>query len=388
MKKGFTLIELLAVIVLLGIISILIYPMVDNVIENSEKRAFKSSIEGIYSAVNQDRASSGFTKNSKYIYENGVLTKTEESGKTLVIPFIIKTDGDLKDGNGTININKDGDIIVKIKNDKWYAYNDEINKTIELRDIGEYDPSWTPEECFTFDSTTGTITGYDESCGLDVVIPEYINGINVTNIGTAAFVPNKTDVIVTYYDDEGLCSVDGCDYMLPLNVAIENNIDFDIALPVNITSILLKGCHNVNTDEWDMVDINQVYSISDGYDSCVINSETEDIYENLGLGNLGNVDFINAIYLETIGHSSFFQNNISSINLTGLENLRELKSGSFYNHKMSAVDFTGCISLERIGEAAFYSEFNLITTDNVIGLNPSVVLGIDNFEDPESNTGK
>ena len=40
----------------------------------------------------------------------------------------------------------------------------------------------TPEECFTFDSETGTISGYDETCGTDVVIPKYIGREKVLKI--------------------------------------------------------------------------------------------------------------------------------------------------------------------------------------------------------------
>jgi len=41
--------------------------------------------------------------------------------------------------------------------------------------------------CFTFDTTTGTITDYDDTCSKDVVIPYVINGKLVTNIGNEAF---------------------------------------------------------------------------------------------------------------------------------------------------------------------------------------------------------
>jgi hypothetical protein len=45
----------------------------------------------------------------------------------------------------------------------------------------------TPEEYFTFDSTTGTITDYDVDGGLDVVIPSTIGGVAVEHIGDEAF---------------------------------------------------------------------------------------------------------------------------------------------------------------------------------------------------------
>jgi len=45
----------------------------------------------------------------------------------------------------------------------------------------------TPEMYFTFDSTTGTITGYDIAGGLDVVISSTIGGVIVEHIGLDAF---------------------------------------------------------------------------------------------------------------------------------------------------------------------------------------------------------
>ena len=53
---------------------------------------------------------------------------------------------------------------------------------------------YTPEECFTFDASTGSITAYDVSCGgTDVVIPYEITpadateAVAVTQIGASAF---------------------------------------------------------------------------------------------------------------------------------------------------------------------------------------------------------
>ena len=42
---------------------------------------------------------------------------------------------------------------------------------------------YTPENCFTFDSSEGDITGYSDTCPKDVVIPKTIDGVTVTGIG-------------------------------------------------------------------------------------------------------------------------------------------------------------------------------------------------------------
>lgn len=52
----------------------------------------------------------------------------------------------------------------------------------------------TPESCFAF--SAGTITGYDESCGTDIVIPGTINGAEVNQIGISAFASNNLTSVV------------------------------------------------------------------------------------------------------------------------------------------------------------------------------------------------
>jgi len=42
---------------------------------------------------------------------------------------------------------------------------------------------YTPESCFTFNESTGTISSYSSSCPKDVIIPKTINNIAVTEIG-------------------------------------------------------------------------------------------------------------------------------------------------------------------------------------------------------------
>ena len=66
--------------------------------------------------------------------------------------------------------------------------------------IVEERPTPTDESCFTFDSETATITGYDKTCGgTDVVIPDQIDGVTVTTIGNAAFKSKAiTSVFIPY----------------------------------------------------------------------------------------------------------------------------------------------------------------------------------------------
>jgi hypothetical protein len=106
----------------------------------------------------------------------------------------------------------------------------------------------TPEEYFTFDSTTGTITGYDIAGGLDVVIPSTIGGFAVEHIGIDAFLEKYlTSVIIP----DSVTSIGPCAFRINLltSVTIGNSvtsIDYrafynnqliSVTIPNSVTSI-------------------------------------------------------------------------------------------------------------------------------------------------------
>ena len=47
MKKGFTLVELLAVIILLGVVTLIAYPVINTQIETAKEQAYKRTIDSI-----------------------------------------------------------------------------------------------------------------------------------------------------------------------------------------------------------------------------------------------------------------------------------------------------------------------------------------------------
>ena len=84
----------------------------------------------------------------------------------------------------------------------------------------------TPEMYFTFDSTTGTITGYDIAGGLDVVIPSTIGGVAVEHIGLDAFYEKYlTSVIIP----DSVTSIGDCAFRI--------NLLTSVTIPDSVTSI-------------------------------------------------------------------------------------------------------------------------------------------------------
>ena len=118
-------------------------------------------------------------------------------------------------------------------------------------EIGEVDEG-QPEGCFDFDSTTGTITGYDvTTCGLDVVIPLTIGGVtpnSVTSIGGLAFAYNQltsvtipdsvTSIFYAAFYDNQLTSVTIPDYLTTIDEsAFADNLLTSVDILYGVTSI-------------------------------------------------------------------------------------------------------------------------------------------------------
>jgi prepilin-type N-terminal cleavage/methylation domain len=67
-KKGFTLVELLAVIVILALIALIASPVILGIIKDSQDSAFKSSVNGVKKAIEQDYGDNNFNSNVTYYY--------------------------------------------------------------------------------------------------------------------------------------------------------------------------------------------------------------------------------------------------------------------------------------------------------------------------------
>lgn len=142
-RRGFTLIELMGVIIILGILSMVVFPVISQNIKNQEKKTFESSMYGILQAVKLDLSDDAFKAPRFYTYDNGVLTLKYVNG--IQRNEIIKTSGKIK-GTGTIFIDKDGIVHMgSICDSKYCGTNEQQNDTIVIvkNDEGEK-PSMDP----------------------------------------------------------------------------------------------------------------------------------------------------------------------------------------------------------------------------------------------------
>lgn len=85
-KKGFSLVELIAVIVILALISLIATPIVLNIIKDSQLSSFKSSVNGVKKAIEQDYGDNGFVKSTVYYYGgfNGTDYSVDNTNSKLV----------------------------------------------------------------------------------------------------------------------------------------------------------------------------------------------------------------------------------------------------------------------------------------------------------------
>ena len=97
----------------------------------------------------------------------------------------------------------------------------------------------TDESCFAFDN--GSITGYDLSCGTDVVIPSTIGGVNVTAIGDYAFTNWGVEVTsISNYKDvypSKLNTINHFDNLIPIDSSPEGIGITSVVIPEGITEI-------------------------------------------------------------------------------------------------------------------------------------------------------
>ncbi|MDD5659626.1 MAG: leucine-rich repeat domain-containing protein [Actinomycetota bacterium] len=205
-----------------------------------------------------------------------------------------------------------------------------MNEEMELTAILEES---TPEEFFTFDSTTGTITAYNFTGGLDVVIPPTIGGIPVEHIGDMAFwdssnTYNLTSVIIPYgvtsignsaFYENNLTSV-----IIPNSVTSIGNSAFDgnllpsVDIPDSVTSL---GEQAFNDNLLTSIDIPDYVTHIDNYtfgDNLLTTVTIPDLVTTIDTSAFANNQLTSVIIgsaVTTINEWAFNGNTITSITI-------------------------------------------------------------------------
>ena len=169
-KNAFTLIELLAVIVILAVILVIAIPRILDVIETSKKDSFKTSAQIIADSAEKKYVENKLNNIDEEITCENVTKLSKEDYESCKITFD-------NEGNAKVNIIGKGKF-------KDLAICNGTKTSVELSDTCSTDAKY-----FAYEDVEGgiSITGYSIEGGLDVVIPEKINGKTVVGISEYAF---------------------------------------------------------------------------------------------------------------------------------------------------------------------------------------------------------
>ena len=374
-KNAFTLIELLAIIVILAIIAVITVPIILNIIENSRLGAVKDSAYGYKDAINKyyvtdlsENPESNLKLSGTYIVqEDGTLKGMNVEEKTytdnLEIPLsgTTPTGGYLNYENNTL---KDGCLTIdeyKLTIENGEVKNTEKGKcngmSLTACDSSNFHPS--PENWFTFDETTNTITGFSESWDgtTDITIPCSINGKEVKEISGLAG-RSLTSVVI------------GDSVKIIKEVAFAgNNLSF-LIIGDGVEKIEESAFTSSNVSK--LILGNNVQEIGDSafnnnkLEKIVIPDSVIKIGERAFAYNNGSVNATISIgkNVKTIGIEAFNRSNLVG-ELTIPSSVESIGQSAFLSNNLSKIIIGN--SVEEIGQYAFIKNSN--TNENLTIIN-------------------
>lgn len=192
-KSGFTLIELLAVIVITGLVMAITIPNVLEMLETSKRETFRLDVAGIVRNFDNQIYNldlKGQSYDGTFIINDGIINEVNNYDYSIDKKY-----------DGVISINDNKEIAVALHDSRYCVVKNNEESSYVVTDYVEGNCTInTPESCFEFNSSTKTLTNYkfddgyyDEPstattlCGLNPVIPDQINGVDVEVIGESAF---------------------------------------------------------------------------------------------------------------------------------------------------------------------------------------------------------
>ena len=234
----------------------------------------------------------------------------------------------------------------------------------------------TPASDFTFDETTGAITGYTGTA-TEISIPSVINGVAVTKITSGFSNKNLTNVIIP----NSVTSIG--------ENAFSNNKITNLVIPNSVTSIgsyafmhnkisnLILSTNSTNFGEASFFE-NNIKSVVlsknakvNNMDTFASNNLTSLIvnFETVGQGSFQNNDIKNLVILDGVtkfDYDAFSGNNIESITIPN--SVTTVNQGAFSGNPLTEVIIVGKSSLEEFtnGSGGLIVDGGLPSTAQII----------------------
>ena len=376
-KKAFTLVELLGVIILLGVIAIIIAPNILKTQKKSEKELFEDSVNALIRGAQMYYANNNFINYPA----SGIAANSKE--------LDVKNNEDMTSGSIKL-VNNEYFYASNVSNGKYCA-----NGVRNDLSIDEGKCPDTPDRCFGFDQSTGTITKYyKEKVGCDIAnptVPDKIDGIVVKKIGQYAFANIKHVICRKFipelqnYEDHYV-DVTNEENMSKINEYKENEY----------------FCHPIflDPDSGEMYNKNDLFPLSSVTLPTTIETIEDGAFSNnkisiMDFGALSNLTYIgeyafqknelrNADFsrnklLYGIGEEAFYGNNLESVNFNGAEKLVKIDDWAFENNYISSVSLKDLQYLENINRGAFFN--NEIETLELKNLPSLINIDLVSFEE-------
>lgn len=347
-KKGFTLVEVLAVVIVLGIISIIIYPVLNSILEDNRKKAFEQSLKGVVRAAEMYKANNN----------NFVVIDYDDNDLNLA--------NDQAYQSGAISFEKDeetGEISVYLSN----FYNGEFcgsgfsnNLKITKGKCSE------AQHDYCFKSEGNKITGYNyqiSSCPKKhIVIPETIEGVAIEIIGNEAFsysafssVKFSENIKIIESSAFYNSNITSIDFSKAINLREIGNYAFsylglhELDLSSLVSLEVIGDAAFYHSNIYGELDFSKLVNLKRiGED---VSNYNDGAFES---NSITKVKLSNLPKLEFIGSNAFGSNMISEINFDN-SGIETIESYAFSSNELTNVDFSSLESLNNIGSYAFSS---------------------------------
>lgn len=222
----------------------------------------------------------------------------------------------------------------------------------------------TSASCFIFDKETGTITGYLSVCTANVVIPEEIDDVKVTKIGTQAFMNKELETVIipntiteigigAFYNNNIKTLKLSKNLQVIKATAFLNNEIEKLTIPTSVTTIGIEAFNNNQvTGASAFIYARDTEGKEDktmliGYAGKDKKVSIPDQVENIYLSAFAECQITSVVFsdsVERIDANAFAENSIKELVIS--KNIIQIGENAFTQNQLESIIVKGKHSLE------------------------------------------